>query len=200
MLVPKGFRRKQSSNNAKGVAAVKDKTKKKIVKTIKIDVDKCNGCRACEVICSAFHAAPKYSSNNPARSRIRVIREPLADMYVPVYAGEYTPAECAGRDKYTIDGKEYDECAFCRASCPSRPEFKEPDSGLPLKCDMCEGEEEPLCVKWCGVHALTYEQREEEVEEAQEQEELEIGLESLADKYGLEKIKTALSRMAKKDG
>ncbi len=123
--------------------------KKKIIKTIKIDVDKCNGCRACEVICSAFHAAPKYSSNNPARSRIRVIRDPLTDIYVPVYAGEYTPAECAGRDKYTIDGKEYDECAFCRASCPSRDEFKEPDSGLPLKCDMCEGEDEPLCVKWC---------------------------------------------------
>ena len=75
-------------------------------------------------------------------------------------------AECAGRDKYTIDGKEYDECAFCRASCPSREEFKEPDSGLPLKCDMCEGEEEPLCVKWCVVDALIYEEREEEVEEA----------------------------------
>ncbi|MDP2646792.1 MAG: 4Fe-4S binding protein, partial [Desulfobacterales bacterium] len=45
---------------------------KKIVKTIKVDLDKCNGCRACEVVCSAFHAAPEYSSNNPARSRIRV--------------------------------------------------------------------------------------------------------------------------------
>ncbi len=44
--------------------------KKKIVKTIKVDLDKCNGCRACEVACSAYHAAPKYSSNNPARSRI----------------------------------------------------------------------------------------------------------------------------------
>ena len=121
---------------------------KKIIKTIRIDVDKCNGCRACEVICSAFHATPKYSSNNPARARIRVIRDPLADIYIPVYAGEYAVAECAGRNKYTIDGKEYDECAFCRASCPSRAEFIEPDSGLPLKCDMCEGEEEPLCLSY----------------------------------------------------
>ena len=80
---------------------------KKIIKTIRIDVDKCNGCRACEVICSAFHAAEKYGTTNPARSRIRVIREPLADIYVPVYAGDYAPAECAGRDKYIIDGKEY---------------------------------------------------------------------------------------------
>ncbi len=174
---------------------------KKIIKTIKIDVDKCNGCRACEMICSSFHAAPKYSSNNPARSRIRIIREPLRDLYVPVYAGEYTVAECAGRDKYTIDGKEYDECAFCRASCPSRDEFKEPDSGLPLKCDMCEGEDEPLCVKWCMHDALILEEREEEAgeEEQVEQEDLEIGLESLADKFGVEKIMDALARMKDKD-
>ena len=136
--------------------------KKRIIKTIKIDVDKCHGCRACEVICSAVHAEPKYSINNPARARIRVIREPYSDIYVPVYAGDYAPAECAGRDKYTIDGKEYDECAFCRSSCPSRDEFKEPDSGLPLKCDMCEGEDEPLCVKWCTADALVLEEREEE--------------------------------------
>lgn len=172
---------------------------KKKIKTIKIDVDKCNGCRACEMICSAFHANPKYSSNNPARSRIRVIWDPLRDMYVPVYAGEYTPAECAGRDKYVINGKEYEECAFCRASCPSRPEFKEPDSGLPLKCDMCEGEEKPLCVEWCITDALIFEEREEEVEAQPEVEELEAGLEALIDKYGLEKMLETVSRMTAKD-
>ena len=178
---------------------MKGDKKKKIIKTIKIDVDKCNGCRACEVICSAFHAAPEYSSNNPARSRIRVIRDPLRDVYVPVYAGEYTTAECAGRDKYTIDGKEYDECDFCRASCPSRDEFKEPDSGLPLKCDMCESDpplSEPMCVQWCLNDALVYEEREEEVEEQEEPEEVEIGLESLANKYGLQKIKDIVARMS----
>jgi benzoyl-CoA reductase subunit BamC len=174
--------------------------KKKIVKIIKIDVDKCNGCRACEVICSAFHAAPKYSSNNPARSRIRVVRDPLRDLYIPVYAGDYTAAECAGRDRYTIDGKEYDECAFCRASCPSRVDFKEPDSGLPLKCDMCESDpplEEPMCVQWCLSDALTYEEREEFIEEEEEPSpaEMETGLESLVDKYGLQKITEALDRM-----
>ena len=178
---------------------MKTEKKKKVIKTIKIDVDKCNGCRACEVICSAFHAAPEYSSNNPARSRIRVIREPLRDIYVPVYAGEYTKAECSGRDKYIIDGKEYDECDFCRASCPSRDEFKEPDSGLPLKCDMCESDpplEQPMCVKWCLNEALIYEEREEEVEEQEEPEEAEIGLEALANKHGMQKIKDIIARMS----
>jgi benzoyl-CoA reductase subunit BamC len=177
---------------------LKVEKKTKIVKSIRIDVDKCNGCLACDVICYAFHAIPKYSSNNPARSRIRSIREPLTDIYVPVYAGEYAVAECAGRDKYTIDGKEYEECAFCRASCPSRPEFKEPDSGLPLKCDMCEGEDEPLCVKWCLAEALIYEEREVEVDDVVEQAELEIGLDSLVDKYGMESIMDAVARMADK--
>jgi benzoyl-CoA reductase subunit BamC len=170
----------------------------KKVKTIKIDVDKCNGCRACEVICSAFHANPKYSSNNPERSRIRLIRHPIKDVYLPVYAGEYTGAECMGRDKYVIDGKEYDECGFCRASCPSRKLFKEPDSGLPLKCDMCEGEKEPLCVQWCINDALVCEEREEEVEEEVKSGDVEIGVASMVDKYGLQKVMDTVARMSKK--
>lgn len=175
--------------------------KKRVIKTIHVNVDKCNGCRACEVVCSAFHATPKYSSTNPDRSRIRVIREPLRDVFVPIYAGEYTAAECAGRDRYTIDGKDYDECAFCRASCPSRTLFKEPDSGLPLKCDLCESDpplEKPMCVQWCLNEALVYEEREEEVEEEEPAEELEVGLESLVNRFGRERLAETLARMWKK--
>ena len=67
---------------------------------------------------------------------------------------------------------------------------------------MCEGEEEPLCVKWCPHDALILEQREEEGDEQDaqdEREDLEIGLEALADKYGLEKIQDAVARISKKD-
>jgi benzoyl-CoA reductase subunit BamC len=174
---------------------------KKKVKGITIVADKCNGCRACELICSSFHASPRYSSSNPARSRIRVVREPLRDIYLPVYAGEYTAAECTGRDKYIIDGKEYAECDFCRASCPSRNLFKEPDSGLPLKCDMCEDEpalSQPKCVEWCLNEALIYEVREEEVEEADVRPgDVEIGVESLIDKYGLRQVLDTIARVSK---
>lgn len=175
--------------------------KSKTIKTIKIDVDKCNGCRACEIVCSAFHATPRYSSVNPARARIRVIREPLADIFVPVYAGEYTAAECAGRDKYTIDGKQYEECAFCRASCPSRDLFKEPDSGLPLKCDMCESDPtltEPLCVTWCLADALTYEEREEEADSEAAADDLDVGVEALANEFGWEKLMDTVARLSRK--
>ena len=173
----------------------------KKIKHITIDADKCNGCRACEVICSLWHASPRYSSSNPARSRIRIVREPLRDIYLPVYAGEYTAAECTGRNTYNIDGKKYDECDFCRASCPSRDLFKEPDSGLPLKCDMCEDNpplKVPKCVEWCPSAALIYEEREEEVEEKQVQlGEVETGVESMIDKYGLQKVLETVAKLAK---
>lgn len=172
-------------------------TKKK-VKTIKVDADKCNGCRTCEIICSAAHSQPKYSSINPGASRIKVTTHRLKDIWLPVFAGEYAPAECNGRDKYIIDGKEYDECGFCRASCPSRNLFTDPDSGLPLKCDMCEEEEIPLCVEWCLNDVLVYEEREEYVEEEPKKEELEIGLEALVNRFGVQKLMDTVARLAKR--
>ncbi|AOY59217.1 BamC1: 4Fe-4S ferredoxin iron-sulfur domain protein [Desulfococcus multivorans] len=123
----------------------------------------------------------------------------MKNIWLPVFAGEYTPAECMGRDTYIIDGKEYDECSFCRAACPSRDLFKDPDSGLPLRCDMCEGEERPLCVDWCLNDVLIYEEREEEVEEQVEMADVQAGVESLIDKFGLEKIVNTVARLAQKD-
>ena len=171
---------------------------KKKIKTIKVDADRCNGCRGCEIACSVFHSNPKYGAINPAKSRIQILTHRLKNIWLPVFAGEYTPSECMGREKYTIDGKEYDECAFCRATCPSRDLFKDPDTGLPLRCDMCEGEDEPWCVKWCLNDVLTYEEREEEVDEEESIEEMDIGLEALADKFGMDKVAEALTRLSQK--
>lgn len=180
--------------------------KKKIVKEIKVDIDKCTGCRSCEMACSAFHAVPRYSSLNPARARIRVFMDELRDVYVPIRAGDYTQAECNGRNLYVINGKEYSECAFCPASCPSRDYFKEPDSGLPLKCDMCEDIpplSEPMCVQACKFDALTYEERVEEVEEEAATEEesrvaLKMAYASLVKQHGLKKVMDTFSRLSKR--
>ena len=187
----------------KEVAAVSGESLKRIVKEIKVDLDKCIGCRACEVACSAFHAKPRYSSTNPARSRIRVVLDELQDVYVPIRAGDYTPAECTGRHTYTINGKEYKECSFCGVACPCRDYFFEPDSGLPLKCDMCESVpplEEPMCVQVCRVDALTYEERVEEGEIEPEvgRGRLETGLEALVNEFGLKKVVDTFARMSKK--
>lgn len=174
---------------------------KKKVKRIKVDLDKCVGCRACEVACSTFHARPKYSSINPSRSRIRVVIDLMNDEYVPIRAADYTKSECNGRNVYLINGKEYSECSFCGTVCPTRDLFKEPDSGLPLSCDMCEDDppqKVPLCVQVCRVGALIYEELEEEVNGEIKPAALEVGLKSLVDTYGFQKMADAFVRMSMK--
>jgi benzoyl-CoA reductase subunit BamC len=122
------------------------------------------------------------------------------DIFVPIRAGQYTQAECNGRNRYMIDGKEYDECTFCPASCPSRSAFREPDSGLPLKCDMCESDpplEKPMCVDACTFGALTYEEREEAKPQQEKQEDIEIAFDVLAKKYGKKKVMDTFKRLSK---
>jgi benzoyl-CoA reductase subunit BamC len=170
-------------------------------KIIKVNTDKCTGCRSCEVACSAFHATPQYSITNPSRSRIHVFRNEIEDEYVPVYAGEYTPAQCNGRQVHTISGKEYTLCTFCGASCPSRDLFKEPDSGLPLKCDLCESNpplSEPMCVQVCEPGCLTFEEREVEQEpQLDKRTDMELGLDALIRKHGLKTVRDSISKMTK---
>lgn len=178
----------------RGVKNAMAQLEKKLVRTIKVDLDKCNGCRACEIACASFHARPKYSSFNPSRSRIRVVIDERNDEWVAIRATDYTKAGCDGRRTYTINGKEYSECSFCGTVCPTRDLFKEPDSGLPLKCDMCEDESEPLCVQACPRDCLTCVETEEFVEDVKPVE-AEIGMKSLIDKFGSKKVADILTRM-----
>jgi len=175
---------------------------KKIVKSITVDADKCNGCRQCEVVCAGYHATPKWSISNTNRARIKVVTYRLKDIWFPVFAGEYTAAGCVGREAYVMDGKEFADCDLCRASCPTRDRFKEPDSGLPLRCDMCESDpplEEPMCVHWCINDVLVYNEREEFVEETEEISDMELGLKQLANRYGTDKLLETVARMVQKD-
>ncbi|MCD4717663.1 MAG: hypothetical protein K8R45_13110 [Desulfobacterales bacterium] len=116
---------------------------------IKIDHTKCTGCKLCEVACSLQHT----EAINPWRSRIRVfIGE---DFCLPVIAGPYTEAACNAKGIVMVDGMEMDGCVVCRASCPVKTAFKEPDTGIPLKCDFCGEPPDPQCVRWCEADALT---------------------------------------------
>lgn len=74
---------------------------------------------------------------------------------LPVIAGPYTEAACNSKGTVIIDGKEIDGCVVCRASCPAKSVFKEPETDIPLKCDFCGDPPDPQCVRWCAFEALT---------------------------------------------
>ena len=135
---------------------------KEIVPRIIIDETKCTGCRLCEIACAVHHTG----TANPEKSRIRVFEEADGDIMFPQIAGPNTEAECNSKHYVVHNGEKYDACIFCRASCPAKPIFLEPDTGIFLKCDFCGDPPDPSCVKVCASGALTLEGREEESEEA----------------------------------
>jgi len=110
------------------------------MKRLKIDFNQCCGCRRCEVACSLHHFE---NSVNPKKSRIR---------------------KCTSKNIFMLGGKEVDECIICRASCPIKPWFKEPDTDVLLKCDFCGDPPEPACVKWCPCQAITLIDEEGKIE------------------------------------
>jgi benzoyl-CoA reductase subunit BamC len=58
---------------------------------------------------------------------------------------------------------------------------------------------EPMCVQVCRPGALTYEVREEEREEEEPKlGEMEVGLQSLLNKHGLEKVMDTVARLGKR--
>lgn len=58
----------------------------------------------------------------------------------------------------------------------------------------------PVCVDWCIRNVLTYEEREVEVEAGEEVklEDMKVGLQALANRYGIDEIRDAVTRMTQK--
>lgn len=122
------------------------------MKRLRIDHIKCTGCRDCETACSIYHYENEV---NPKKSRVRVYVDEEEQVFFPVISGPAAPAECTSKFNVIIEGREYDDCTLCRAACPSRPWFVEPDTGIALKCDFCGDPPDPHCVKACQSGALT---------------------------------------------
>ena len=119
---------------------------------IRIDIDKCTGCRHCETACSLKHS--EEGIVNPKQSRIRVFSDFDREIAHPIISGPYTDAKCTSRYNVILHEKEYESCLLCRAACPTRPFFFEPGTEIPLKCDLCGEPPDPSCVKVCVHGAL----------------------------------------------
>jgi len=131
-------------------------------KVLKIDHERCTGCRLCELVCAVRHSG----MSNPSRSRIRVMKWEADGIYVPVSCQQCQDAPCAAacpRKALTRDEArgvvtlDYDLCIGCRTCvsvCPfGAMHFDVLDQKV-VKCDLCDGD--PQCVRFCEVQAVSF--------------------------------------------
>ena len=131
-------------------------------KLLVIDSEKCTGCRKCEQVCSVYHTG----FNDPARSRMKVLRWDLVGYYLPVSCQNCDQASCAEvcpsgacrRDPELevtiIDPKVCIGCKSCVLACPFGVPVFDKVEGISIKCDYCNGD--PQCVPFCEAGALQF--------------------------------------------
>ncbi len=131
-------------------------------KVLKIDYEKCTGCRLCELVCAVKHD----QVSNPARSRIRVVKWEAEGIYIPMACQQCEDAPCVNAcpAKALTRNQEmgrveldYDICIGCRTCvsvCPFGAMHFVPADRKVIKCDLCGGE--PQCVRFCDVQAIQF--------------------------------------------
>jgi carbon-monoxide dehydrogenase iron sulfur subunit len=131
-------------------------------KILKIDFEKCTGCRLCELVCAVKH----HNVSNPARSRIRIVKWESEGVYIPMVCQQCEDAPCAAacpskalsRNEETGRVElDYDKCIGCRTCvsvCPFGAVHFVPIDRKVIKCDLCDGD--PQCVRFCEVKAIEF--------------------------------------------
>jgi Fe-S-cluster-containing hydrogenase component 2 len=127
---------------------------------LRIEHEKCTGCRLCELVCSVRH----HHVSNPEKSRIRVIKWESEGVYVPVSCQQCEDAPCAAgcpakaitrnADAGRVE-VNYDRCIGCRTCvsvCPFGAMHFVASERKVIKCDLCDGD--PQCVRFCEVKAV----------------------------------------------
>jgi Fe-S-cluster-containing hydrogenase component 2 len=120
----------------------------------------CTGCRICEMACSFFH----YKEYNPARSRIKVLKDEKDGIYIPMaclHCGNPPCVDaCPTGAMYRSDGsvelnlKKCINCKMCMIACPFGAISIDRATMNVIKCDLCGGD--PQCAKYCPSGAIKY--------------------------------------------
>lgn len=131
------------------------------MKRILVNVDRCSGCRQCEMICSFSHENTFGSSI----SRITVIKEDIFGFDLPIACWHCNPCNAMENCSTEALEKKKDNlifvneekcvgCGRCLETCTIGAVKLHPERKTPLICDQCSGK--PQCVEKCPTKALTY--------------------------------------------
>ena len=131
-------------------------------KVIVVNLEKCTGCRLCELAC----AMKRENECNPHLARIRIVKDEERGVDVPVVCQQCENPSCmkvcptdaiirdAGVGIPTIRKEKCTGCRMCQIVCPVGAISLHPTQRVMFKCDLCDGE--PECVQWCTTQAIRY--------------------------------------------
>ena len=143
------------------------------MKKIFIKEDYCMGCRLCEIHCITQHSKTKniikaYKGGEP-KPASRVIVEEEGHLSFAMQCRHCDDAPCLEacltgamhRDKKTgavlCDEDKCVGCWMCIMVCPFGAIARNKEGKkIASKCDLCYGEEMPVCVKNCPNRAIVY--------------------------------------------
>ncbi len=121
----------------------------------------CSGCRACEVAC----VARRDGRFGTATARIRIVKIEAQGVDRASLCRQCDDAPCAAvcptgalvadvaSHRLRFNADDCIACPACAVACPFDVLFIDATTGMPLVCDLCDGD--PACVKRCATGALT---------------------------------------------
>ncbi len=124
--------------------------------------DICSGCKACMLACVAAHEG----GFGTGAARIKVTKIETEGLDVPSVCRlcrrpgcvKACPAGALSRDAslgvVRLNEEECIACGACADGCPFGMVIMHPTTGLPLICDLCDGD--PACVKRCAPGAIRW--------------------------------------------
>jgi len=138
------------------------KCKKRMNKGLSVDIEKCSGCRMCELVC-AFNKEKRVV---PDLARITVWQNYSQGISTPVFCThcdnapciEICPTKALSKDSVTgivnVNEKTCKACRLCAKACKTGAISFNAKKKKIYKCNLCDGD--PICVKFCPTGALTY--------------------------------------------
>ena len=131
-------------------------------KRLHVRAELCTGCRLCEAVCAVWH----FGVTNPEKARLRVLASEDDDVFKPLVCRQCKKPKCMAacpqgaisRDSatlvMTVDRDGCDGCGKCVEACPFKALVFDSSLGLPLACDLCQGQ--PQCARFCDSEAIVY--------------------------------------------
>jgi len=151
---------------------------------IVVDIDRCLGCRSCELACAVAHSRSKdlvAALAEEPRPEPRVTVEAVGEYSLPIQCRHCEDAPCVSicpsqamtklgvEEPVVLDNDRCIGCKMCILVCPFGVLNVNRDGTIVIKCDLCierlEEGEDPACVSACPTRALRYMRVEDIVEE-----------------------------------